>query len=128
MSQTTLTPIEVKVAVLREASGKLQLERAELAVPRADEVRVRVVATGVCHTDMVVLDQLFPTPLPIILGHVGAGVVEAVGAAVTTIAPGDHMVMPDRCCMPATLGIEPRRDGVDRMSIKTVEGRCLLAA
>ncbi|OCR21655.1 hypothetical protein AFK24_29360 [Pseudomonas syringae] len=77
MSQATLTPIEVKVAVLREASGKLRLERAELAVPRADEVRVRVVATGVCHTDMVVRDQLFPTPLPIILGHVGAGVVEA---------------------------------------------------
>jgi aryl-alcohol dehydrogenase len=98
MSQSTLAPIEVKVAVLREAGGRLQLERAELAVPRADEVRVRIVATGVCHTDMVVRDQLFPTPLPIVLGHEGAGVVESVGAAVTTIAPGDHVVMTYMSC------------------------------
>lgn len=73
MSQSTLAPIQVKVAVLREAGSKLQLERAELGVPRADEVRVRIVATGVCHTDMVVRDQLFPTPLPIVLGHEGSG-------------------------------------------------------
>ena len=62
-----------------------------LEAPRPTEVRVRVVATGVCHTDMVVRDQLFPTPLPIILGHEGAGVVDAVGSAVTTVQPGDHV-------------------------------------
>ena len=82
MPQSTLQPIEVTVAVLRESGSKLLFEQAQLAVPRPDEVRVRVVATGVCHTDMVVRDQLFPTPLPIVLGHEGAGVVEAVGAAV----------------------------------------------
>jgi Zn-dependent alcohol dehydrogenase len=98
MPQSTLQPIEVTVAVLRESGSKLLFEQAQLAVPRPDEVRVRVVATGVCHTDMVVRDQLFPTPLPIVLGHEGAGVVEAVGAAVTTIAPGDHVVMTYMSC------------------------------
>lgn len=98
MSLSNLKPIEVTVAVLREAGAKLQVERAELGVPRPDEVRVRVVATGVCHTDMVVRDQLFPTPLPIVLGHEGAGVVESVGSAVTTIVPGDHVVMTYMSC------------------------------
>jgi aryl-alcohol dehydrogenase len=98
MSLSNLKPIEVTVAVLREAGAKLQVERAELGVPRPDEVRVRVVATGVCHTDMVVRDQLFPTPMPIVLGHEGAGVVESVGSAVTTIVPGDHVVMTYMSC------------------------------
>ena len=98
MSINPAEPVEVTVAVLREAGAPLKLERATLAAPRADEVRVRVVATGVCHTDMVVRDQLFPTPLPIILGHEGAGIVEAVGASVTTVAPGDHVVMTYMSC------------------------------
>lgn len=93
MSPSQSKPIEITVAVLREAGANLRLEQAELSAPRNDEVRVRVVATGVCHTDMVVRDQLFPTPLPIVLGHEGAGVVESVGSAVTTVAPGDHVVM-----------------------------------
>jgi Zn-dependent alcohol dehydrogenase len=98
MPVTDLQPIEVTVAVLREAGAALKLERANLGAPRADEVRVRIVATGVCHTDMVVRDQLFPTPLPIVLGHEGAGIVEAVGASVTTIAPGDHVVLTYMFC------------------------------
>jgi aryl-alcohol dehydrogenase len=98
MSVSELKPVEVTVAVLREAGAPLKLERANLGVPRADEVRVRIVATGVCHTDMVVRDQLFPTPLPIVLGHEGSGVVEAVGASVTTIVPGDHVVMTYMSC------------------------------
>lgn len=98
MSVSELKPVEVTVAVLRESGAALTLERANLGVPRADEVRVRIVATGVCHTDMVVRDQLFPTPLPIVLGHEGSGVVEAVGASVTTIAPGDHVVMTYMSC------------------------------
>lgn len=91
-------PIDVKVAVVREPGGNLHLENARLEPPRPTEVRVRVVATGVCHTDMVVRDQLFPAPLPLILGHEGAGVVEAVGSAVTTIVPGDHVVMTYMSC------------------------------
>jgi aryl-alcohol dehydrogenase len=98
MSLNTINPIEVQVAVLREAGARLRLERAELGAPRPDEVRVRIVATGVCHTDMVVRDQLFPTPLPIVLGHEGAGIVESVGSAVTTIVPGDHVVLTYMSC------------------------------
>jgi aryl-alcohol dehydrogenase len=76
----------------------LQFETASLEMPRANEVMVRLVATGVCHTDMVVRDQLMKTPMPLILGHEGAGVVEQVGAGVTTVAPGDHVVMTYMYC------------------------------
>ena len=54
------------------------------------EVLVRIAGVGVCHTDIVVRDQYFPTPLPAVLGHEGSGVVEAVGSRVTTVARGDH--------------------------------------
>lgn len=89
---------QIKVAVLREAGKALQIEDAWLEAPRSTEVLVRVVAAGVCHTDMVVRDQFFPTPLPLILGHEGAGIVEAVGSAVTTVSPGDHVVMTYMSC------------------------------
>jgi len=98
MSQLNAQSLTVQVAVLREAGAPLQIESATLGAPSPTEVRVRVVATGVCHTDMVVRDQLFPTPLPIVLGHEGAGVVEAVGSAVTTVVPGDHVVMTYMSC------------------------------
>ena len=98
MSQSDVEAIDVKVAVLRQTGEKLKIESAKLGAPRPTEVRVRIVATGVCHTDMVVRDQLFPTPLPIILGHEGAGIVESVGYAVTTVAPGDHVVMTYMSC------------------------------
>nr|WP_236000470.1 alcohol dehydrogenase catalytic domain-containing protein [Bradyrhizobium uaiense] len=50
-------------------------------------------ATGVCHTDLVVRDGMLPTPFPVVLGHEGAGVVEAVGAAIAKVKPGDHVAM-----------------------------------
>lgn len=98
MPQSDIETVDVKVAVLRKSGAELQIESAQLGAPRPTEVRVRIVATGVCHTDMVVRDQLFPTPLPIILGHEGAGIVESVGNAVTTVAPGDHVVMTYMSC------------------------------
>jgi aryl-alcohol dehydrogenase len=98
MSQSDVKSIDVTVAVLRESGAELKIEKALLTAPRPTEVRVRVVASGVCHTDMVVRDQLFPTPLPMVLGHEGSGVVEAVGYAVTTVAPGDHVVMTYMSC------------------------------
>lgn len=98
MSQTSTQSLQVKAAVLRKTGAPLQIEDVTLSAPSATEVRVRMVATGVCHTDMVVRDQLFPTPMPIILGHEGAGVVEAVGSAVTTVVPGDHVVMTYMSC------------------------------
>jgi aryl-alcohol dehydrogenase len=76
----------------------MSLETLELEAPRADEILVRVVATGVCHTDIAMRDQTFPVPQPVVLGHEGAGVVEAVGAAVRSVAPGDHVVMSYDSC------------------------------
>ncbi|KPU59547.1 benzyl alcohol dehydrogenase [Pseudomonas fluorescens] len=98
MSRTDAQSMNIRAAVLRTSGAPLQIEDVLLEAPRPTEVRVRVVATGVCHTDMVVRDQLFPTPLPIILGHEGAGVVDAVGSAVTTVQPGDHVVMTYMSC------------------------------
>ncbi|MHC8350904.1 NAD(P)-dependent alcohol dehydrogenase [Pseudomonas sp. RT4P38] len=98
MSRTDAQSMKIRAAVLRTSGAPLQIEDVLLEAPRPTEVRVRVVATGVCHTDMVVRDQLFPTPLPIILGHEGAGVVDAVGSAVTTVQPGDHVVMTYMSC------------------------------
>jgi len=65
----------------------------QLDEPRGDEILVRIVATGICHTDISVRDQHLPIPLPAVLGHEGAGVVERVGPAVTELVPGDHVVL-----------------------------------
>jgi len=88
----------IRAAVARQPGQALQFENATLEAPRDNEVLVRMVATGVCHTDIVVRDQKFTTPLPLILGHEGAGIVERVGRAVTTVEPGDHVVMTYMYC------------------------------
>jgi len=85
--------MKIDAAVVREESGPFEIETVELEEPRAGEVRVRVVGAGICHTDLSVRDQLLPTPLPAVLGHEGAGVVEAVGEDVTKVEPGDHVVL-----------------------------------
>lgn len=90
--------INVRAAVVRESGGPFQLEDLTLESPRRDEVLIRVVATGMCHTDMVVRDQFYPVPLPVILGHEGSGVVEQVGADVTRVKPGDHVVLSFASC------------------------------
>jgi aryl-alcohol dehydrogenase len=85
--------MDITAAVLRDAGGAFNLERVSLAAPRQDEVLVRLVAVGICHTDVAVRDRHLPSPLPIVLGHEGAGYVEAVGPAVTTLKPGDPVVL-----------------------------------
>ncbi|WP_423822011.1 NAD(P)-dependent alcohol dehydrogenase [Salinisphaera sp. SPP-AMP-43] len=84
---------QIRAAITPCQGAPFEMRTLHLRAPRADEVRVRVVATGLCHTDLIVRDQLYPVPLPAVLGHEGAGVVEAVGPSVTTVAPGDHVVM-----------------------------------
>ncbi len=88
----------VQAAVTRAKHAPMVLETLELEGPREDEIVVRLVATGVCHTDIAMRDQAFPVPQPIVLGHEGAGVVERVGASVTRVAPGDHVVMSYDSC------------------------------
>ncbi len=69
------------------------VETVECAAPRAGDVLVRMEATSICHTDLEVLDGTMPFPLPMILGHEGAGIVEAVGAGVTTPVVGERVVL-----------------------------------
>jgi aryl-alcohol dehydrogenase len=90
--------VTVTAAVARKHEQPLTIEQLELDDPRDDEVRVRMVATGICHTDAIVRDGVYPTPLPAVLGHEGAGVVEAVGDLVTAVVPGDHVVMSAAYC------------------------------
>jgi Alcohol dehydrogenase GroES-like domain len=84
---------EIKAAVVREKGGPFNIETLSLEGPRRDEVLVKVVATGLCHTDMVARDKGYPVPQPIVLGREGAGIVESVGADVLKVAPGDSVVL-----------------------------------
>jgi len=85
--------MHVHAALARADHPQLSLETLELAAPREDEILVRLVGVGLCHTDVSALDQLLPVPFPIVLGHEGAGVVQAVGARVRSVKPGDPVVM-----------------------------------
>jgi aryl-alcohol dehydrogenase len=89
--------MEIQAAVCRE-KGSFALEQVDLAEPQADEVLVKIVACGMCHTDLAVRDQHLPLPLPAVLGHEGAGIVERVGAGVTKFRRGDHVVLSYGSC------------------------------
>jgi Zn-dependent alcohol dehydrogenase len=82
-------PQRILAAIARQARALLVVEERRIEDPRPDEVVVRVVATSVCHTDIVVRNQDFSAPRPMVVGHEGAGVVEAVGSAVTEVVLGD---------------------------------------
>lgn len=90
--------MQVTAAVSREAGADFSVEKLELEDPRDNEVLVRIVGVGVCHTDIAARDQALPTGLPAVLGHEGAGVVEKVGAAVTSVKAGDHVVLSYTFC------------------------------
>jgi len=85
--------VTVKAAVLRTPGKPLAIEALSLADPRAHEVRLRIGATGLCHSDLHVIEGDMAVPLPVVLGHEGAGVVEAVGAGVTRVKRGDHVAL-----------------------------------
>jgi S-(hydroxymethyl)glutathione dehydrogenase/alcohol dehydrogenase len=85
--------VKIEAAVAWEAARPLEIERIDLEGPRAGEVLVRLAATGVCHTDAYTLSGRDPEGLfPAVLGHEGAGVVEEVGAGVSSLGPGDHVI------------------------------------
>jgi aryl-alcohol dehydrogenase len=90
--------MKIQAAVARTTGAPLSIETLDLEAPRDNEILVRVVATGICHTDIVVRDGMLPTPQPVVLGHEGAGVVLAVGSAISKVAPGDHVVMSFNSC------------------------------
>lgn len=82
----------MRAAILREAPGALQIEDVSHDKPGPREVLVRTVAAGLCHSDLHFMEALYPHPLPAVLGHESAGVVEAVGDQVTYVQPGDHVI------------------------------------
>ena len=85
--------MKIRAAVLERFGEPLEVQQLELAEPKAGEVLVRLVACGVCHTDLYTASGADPSGYaPTVLGHEGAGVVEAVGEGVTSVAPGDHVV------------------------------------
>ena len=93
MSATAIT-----AAVVERGGAPFDLQSVELSSLQADEVRVRIVASGICHTDLLIRDGSFPTPLPVVLGHEGAGVVEEVGAAVAGLSVGDRVALSYGSC------------------------------
>jgi aryl-alcohol dehydrogenase len=90
--------MQAQAAVMREPHGRWSMETVTVAEPGPHEVRVRVVASGICQTDVHARDGFFPIPCPAVYGHEGAGIVEKVGSAVTALAPGDHVIMANPSC------------------------------
>src|SRR5262245_6250081 len=78
-------------AVMYEVDKPLVVEDVEVLDPAAHEVQVKWVANGVCHSDLHVMTGDYPHPLPVVLGHEAAGVVERVGPGVDSVKPGDHV-------------------------------------
>ncbi|XP_068088166.1 alcohol dehydrogenase 1-like isoform X2 [Hyperolius riggenbachi] len=86
--------IKCKAAVMWEAGKPLSVEEIEVAPPKANEVRIKVVATGICRSDDHILNgAVTRAKLPIILGHEGAGIVESVGEGVASVKPGDKVIL-----------------------------------
>ena len=82
----------MKAAVLREVRTPLQIEDVKISKPGPHEVLIRTAAAGVCHSDLHFIEGSYPHPLPAVLGHESAGVVEQVGSEVRTVKPGDHVI------------------------------------
>jgi aryl-alcohol dehydrogenase len=97
-SQRGHEPFNMLAGVMRTPGGGMSLEDVRMSPPRADEVLVRNVGTGICHTDLNVMRGFLPSALPIVLGHEGSGVVVSVGADVRDVAVGDHVVMTYLTC------------------------------
>ncbi|RKF21025.1 NAD(P)-dependent alcohol dehydrogenase [Altericroceibacterium spongiae] len=89
---------KARAAICHGNSEPFKIEDVELAALRPDELRIRIVACGICHTDMAVRDQQLPVPLPVVLGHEGAGIVEETGSEVTSAKVGDRVVMSFNSC------------------------------
>jgi len=85
--------MKTRAAILEQLNTPLVVEEVELDEPKDKEVLVRLVATGVCHTDLHCIKGDLATPPPVVLGHEGAGVVEKVGKNVTEVQPGDRVVV-----------------------------------
>jgi aryl-alcohol dehydrogenase len=115
--------MRITAAVTEAKGAAFTLARLELDDPRPDEVIVRLVGSGVCHTDLAVRDQRRAVPLPAVLGHEGAGIVENIGAAVTSVAPGDHVVLTFNSCGACRMCVQGRSAYCDQFAAYNFAGR-----
>lgn len=90
--------MKATAAVLNDPAGSFRIETIDVADPQAGEVRVAVKAVGICHTDLAIGSGALGTPFPVVLGHEGAGIVEAVGKGVTSVKPGDKVLLSFNSC------------------------------
>ncbi len=88
----------IQAAVLRKKGGPLKIESVEMEAPQDDEVLVRLVASGICRTDIDFCDEWDQADGAVVLGHEGAGVIEQIGRAVKGVKPGDHVVLSYQSC------------------------------
>ncbi len=109
--------MKMKAAVLYEPNKPMEVQTVDLDDPSDGEVLVRIAAAGVCHSDLHLIKGEWTTPLPAVLGHEGAGVVEKVGAGVTRVKPGDHVILNFRAncgqCHYCVVGRPVLCDGID---------------
>ncbi len=91
-------PTNARAAICRGSQHPFAIEDVVIDDLQPNELRVRIVACGICHTDLAVRDGHLPVPLPGVLGHEGAGIVEEIGSAVTVAKPGDRVVMSFNSC------------------------------
>jgi S-(hydroxymethyl)glutathione dehydrogenase/alcohol dehydrogenase len=126
--------VNIRAAVMHSPEDRLEIRELELAPPGPEEVRVRILATGICRSDLSYIEGKWPTPLPIVLGHEGAGRIEAVGERVDPARVGEAVVLTfspacGRCrmclggrsnlCLDAARGLDSGflRDGTTRLSL-----------
>ena len=115
--------MDVRAAIARETQSDFAIENVELQEPGPGELLVRVVATGICHTDLAVLDRIIPLPLPFVLGHESAGYVERLGEGVTGFAPGDPVVLTFNSCGQCGQCNDHRPSYCDRYGLLNFAGR-----
>ena len=104
--------MKITAAVSRKLHAPITFENVELQEPKADEVLIKIVATGICHTDAEAIKG-HAVPLPAVLGHEGSGIVEKVGTAVKSINPGDHVVLSFAYCGECENCLEGHQNGCE---------------
>jgi Zn-dependent alcohol dehydrogenase len=90
--------MKIKAAILYQPKTPLKVEEVDLEEPQEGEIRVKITAIGLCHTDLRAIEGDLPVPMPVVLGHEGAGIVDKVGSGVTTVKLDDHVVLAPAFC------------------------------
>jgi aryl-alcohol dehydrogenase len=111
------------MAAVTHVAGELVIEEVELAAPGVGEVMVRMVASGICHTDSAGLQQFIPVTLPAIFGHEGVGVVQEIGSGVQTLKPGDRVILSYPSCGTCDYCVSGHTYACERLNELFFEGK-----